>query len=101
VPLDLKDDELTPIKDPQTGLWGYADGNGKIVIPCEWEDAYEFSEGLARIYKNGGYGFIDRSGTVVIPRRFLFAGDFKDGVAQIQDYVRSNYTHVTKDGELI
>lgn len=101
VPLDLKDDELTPIMDPQTHLWGYADCNGKIVIPCKWEDAYDFSEGLARIYKNGVYGFIDYSGTLVIPRRFISAGDFKDGVAPIQDCIRTNCTHITKDGELI
>lgn len=101
VPLDLKDGDLTPIMDPQTQLWGYADGNGKIVIPCEWEDAYDFSEGLARIYKNGVYGFIDYSGTLVIPRRFIFADDFKNGVASIRDCVCTNCTHVTKDGELI
>ena len=34
--------------------WGYLDVNGKIVIPFEYSDAGNFSEGLAAVYKKTG-----------------------------------------------
>lgn len=100
IPLGLNDRDLTPIIDPQTHLWGYADSKGRIVIPCTWEEARCFSEGLACVEKNGVYGFIDYSGTLVIPRRFIFAGDFYNGCAEITDCVRMDCSYVDKDGNL-
>lgn len=100
IPLGLRDSDLTPIEDPQTHLWGYADSKGLIVIPCEWNDARYFSEGLACVEKNGVYGFIDYTGTLVIPRRFLFAGDFKNGIAKITDCTKVNCSYVDKEGNI-
>ena len=45
--------------------WGYADENGNIVVPCEFDYVSEFREGFASGKKNGKYGFIDENGTVI------------------------------------
>lgn len=47
----------------------------------EYDHISSFSEGLARVSKNGKDGFIDPSGTVVIPLVWDTARDFHDGVA--------------------
>jgi len=32
---------------------------GKLIIPATYEDAFDFSEGLAAVQVDGAYGFID------------------------------------------
>ena len=67
--------------------YGYMDRSGKIVIPCIYEQASTFSEGLAAVSNNPSdgrdeWGFIDKSGKLVIPyNRFCFVGwfDFRYG----------------------
>lgn len=50
--------------------YGYMDKTGKIVIKCQYEDAGDFHDGLAKVKVNGKYGFIDKTGKMVIEPRF-------------------------------
>lgn len=61
--------------------YGFVDENDKVVIPPQYDDASEFSEGLARVCKDGKWGFIDTKGEVVIPLEFDGAEDFSEGLA--------------------
>ncbi|MBC8030286.1 MAG: WG repeat-containing protein [Pyrinomonadaceae bacterium] len=45
---------------------GYIDTTGKIIIPARFEEAYDFSEGLAHVKGEGLNGFINPQGEVVI-----------------------------------
>ncbi len=45
--------------------------NGKIVIPAQYQSAWQFSEGLGAVIKNNRLGFIDTRGNEVIPLRFF------------------------------
>jgi hypothetical protein len=47
-------------------------------------DAYDFHEGLARVWENGFAGYIDTSGKIVIKPQFEVAGYFKEGLAPIR-----------------
>ena len=47
-----------------------------VVIPAIYDDAMDFSEGLAAVKLNDNYGFIDYSGNEVIPFKYDFAWDF-------------------------
>ena len=49
----------------QNGLWGFCDESGSIVIPCEWEDARIFRDGVAMVKRDGCWGLIDTSGNLV------------------------------------
>src|SRR5262245_19490975 len=61
--------------------FGYIDKRGEFVIAPEFEGAFQFSEGIARVWGRGGYGFIDKSGAYIVSPRFRDAGDFYDGHA--------------------
>ena len=36
--------------------------NGDIVIPCQYDEAWAFVDGLARVKLNGRWGYIDNTG---------------------------------------
>jgi hypothetical protein len=63
--------------------WGYVDGKGKVVIAPEFDDAYDFSQRLARVKVDDKYGFIDKKGEVIIKPQFDWASDFSDGMARV------------------
>jgi ankyrin repeat protein len=70
-----------------SGAYGYIDKSGKWAIKPRYQDALEFSEGLARVavsgfdWKTYAYGFIDKSGKLAIPGPFDLAFGFHEGYA--------------------
>ena len=40
------------------------------MIPCRDDGASNFSDGFARVVRNGKYGFIDKTGKQVVPRLY-------------------------------
>ncbi|MEM7037403.1 MAG: WG repeat-containing protein [Bacteroidota bacterium] len=63
------------------GEYGYFNLKGERLFPGVFEDAYPFSEGLARVTLDGRYGYVNLKGEFVIPNTFLMASDFSDGLA--------------------
>jgi tetratricopeptide (TPR) repeat protein len=59
-------DERYLVKLADTGLYGYINKNGKIVIPPQFPEAGEFSNGLAQFRLNRKSGYINTSGEIVI-----------------------------------
>ncbi|MFN8415616.1 MAG: WG repeat-containing protein [Cytophagaceae bacterium] len=52
----------------QKGVWGFATTDGKITIPCSYQEVDFYSDdNLAKVKKGGKYGYIDKKGVVVIP----------------------------------
>lgn len=63
--------------------YGYADGEGNIVIPMQYKHAEDFSEGCAEVqFFEGDYGFIDVDGNV-LARGFTWTWPFSDGYAKV------------------
>lgn len=58
--------KLVPFQNQKTGLYGYKDNSGKIVIEAQYNYAFKFSEALALVQKKKSYFFIDESGAEVI-----------------------------------
>jgi hypothetical protein len=46
---------------------GFINTQGEFVIPCKYEDARDFSQGLAWVQLNNKWGCIDKEGKVVVP----------------------------------
>jgi cytochrome c556 len=70
----------------ENGKYGFMGRAGKVVIPPQFVDAQNFSEGLAGVRLSKAehkYGYIDTSGKVVIPPQFDRAGDFSEGLAWV------------------
>lgn len=59
---------------PGHGKWGFKDKTGKLVISYQYENARDFSEGLAPVDTDKGIGFIDHAGKLVIKPNPDFAG---------------------------
>ncbi|MCL2775730.1 MAG: WG repeat-containing protein [Oscillospiraceae bacterium] len=77
---------LALVSDKATYNYGYIDTTGKLVVPCIYDYALSFSEGLATVRKDGKCGYIDKTGNVVIP--FMDVGiayEFHNGIAMMID----------------
>lgn len=64
--------------------YGFIDKTGTVVIPLEYDRAYNFSDGLAVIRGHNAagdaeYGFINTDGAVVIPLEYYSAGPVSGG----------------------
>jgi hypothetical protein len=65
------------------GLWGYIDRAGEVVIEPQFDGAYAFAGGLARVEMGGRYGYIDPAGAVVLSPIYAQAFDFAEGRARV------------------
>ncbi|MBH2003816.1 MAG: WG repeat-containing protein [Sphingobacteriia bacterium] len=74
----------SPAARIQPLLFGYVDLNGRERIPLQYEDAYSFQDGLAKVKKNGKWGYIDTSGKTVIDLVYDKAGLFYNGFATVE-----------------
>ena len=88
---------LTPYKN-STGKYGYLDETGRTAIPCQFDDAGSFSEGLARVKQNGKYGYIDKTGKIAIPYQFDDAVLFSEGLARVRQ--NGKYGYIDKTGKI-
>ena len=63
-------DFISVIKD---GLWGIIDKEGKEIIPCKYDDIFDYSlddynnNNLLILKKNGKYGKVNNKGEEVVP----------------------------------
>lgn len=86
------------------GKVGFADKHTrKIVIPCRYEYANSFSEGLANVVlkvKEGiaREGYIDKSGNEVIPCVYERAFSFSEGLAKVK--INGKFGHIDKSGKV-
>ena len=65
--------------------WGFIDDRGTIRIPCNYNYAVGFDNGLARIDDvSGKKGFIDKSNKVVIPYIYDDAEVFSEELSNVQ-----------------
>jgi len=70
-------------------IYGFVDRDGALVIPAIYEDALDFSEGLAAVAirdANGQrrWGYIDREGAWAIEPQLYRAHPFSDGLAAFE-----------------
>jgi hypothetical protein len=118
----LVSDDFACVK--KDGKWGYINFSpitrtANHAIPPKYDDAFNFSEGLARVmvdgYRDpkyddpnihwfikpnlqGKWGFIDETGKFVINPQFDYAGNFKEGLALVM--INEKYGYSDKTGFL-
>lgn len=74
-----------PVLFEKEGKWGYLDPNGTAVIEPMYEDAAEFSEGLAAVRLEGVWNFIDTSEhTVIDCHGYETVQSFHEGLAAVK-----------------
>lgn len=73
-------DDSSSLSD--TTYYGYVNSKQEIVIEQKYEEAGNFSEGLACVSEDGeNYGYIDKKGNLVIDYQFKLGSDFSEGYA--------------------
>lgn len=94
-------------KDPQVlfpvcagGRCGYMDRTGKIAIPLKFDEAFDFSDGLAQVIQGDKIGFIDTTGRVVIAPRFVMAREFSEGMAWVRPF-SEEFGYIDTSGKMI
>jgi serine/threonine protein kinase len=96
-----------PSESPVTSLhpikigdkYGYIDQTGRVVIQPQFDNAWNFSKGMAVIKIGNKYGFIDKKGELVIPPQFDNAWDFSEDMAKVK--IDNKCGYIGKSGRLI
>lgn len=94
------------------GKWGYIDNTGTIKIEPVFDQAWDFSEGLAAVdvFEDNGprFGYIDTSGDMVIEPRFYAVFPFSESLAAVvllEKYAEANdfetHGYVDKNGAVV
>ena len=68
--------------------WGFADGNGKMIIQNKFEEVNSFESGYAVVKQKGMYGLIDTTGNF--------------SVLPLYDHItlKDGFVYITKEGKL-
>jgi hypothetical protein len=87
---------------------GFIDKTGKLVIKPQFDSAFPFSEGLAKVRIGDKAGFIDRTGKIVVPlkfhgKEFGYSSDseigFKEGLAVVE--LDGKYGYIDNTGKVV
>ncbi|MCX7652590.1 MAG: WG repeat-containing protein [Bacteroidia bacterium] len=81
--------------------YGYINTKGEQIIPCQYEDALPFSEGLAPVAIGKKWGYIDKSGKEVIRPEYEKADMFVNGFARVQKDDNHYWGFINAKGELV
>ena len=89
-PKSVSNDCLWPIQVNES--WGYIDGHGKIVVPCKYDEAVEFSEGRGAVRKGSKWGFVNGDGKIVVDVKFDDVYPrFSNGLTRVNDARGNRY----------
>lgn len=81
------------------GIWGYIDESGDYVIEEQYQDAGNFSEGLAYAQYNGYYGYVDKYGNEEIGFEYEDADNFSEGLAAVE--MDGKWGYINKRGKVV
>lgn len=87
--------QLIPHKKEEQ-KWGYVNSSSEIVIPCQFDYAGEFNEGLAPVAIGKNYGYINDKGILVIDTAYIDASVFSHRRAAVK--VGYGYGYITPSG---
>ena len=82
--------------------YGYIDKTGKMAIAPQFDYAWGFRDGRARVFANisgGKFSFIDKSGKLIAPYKFSTAEEFSEGFALVQNHEGGTWMFINKLGK--
>lgn len=85
--------------ESMSGLYGYANSVGQMVIKPRYDNALPFREGFAAVERRGKWGFIDLRGKVIAKLIYDSVKDFNYGFAIVQ--LNGKWGAIDTDGNLI
>ena len=79
--------------------YGYINKTGDMVVPLQFREARNFSEGLAAVKIDERWGYIDKTGKIVVPAQFNEVLDFSEGLATVN--INRKYGYIDKLGKTV
>lgn len=76
-------DGLALVKPQQNGKYGFMARDGSMKLPAIYDEAFEFSNGLAPVRFGSSWTYIDTGGKYAIADTYQFATPFSEGVAAV------------------
>ena len=98
-------DGLCPVL--RDGNWGYIDTSGELVIPLQYDYAWDFGNGYAVVRygdrETGERLYINRDGEPLTGDRFDWAYNFQAGLAHIAEgeFESGMFGYLNDDGEVV
>ena len=90
----------TPLPVKSGRQWGYIDvRTGAWVVKPQFDQAYQFSEGLAPVTVGGKTGFIDKNGQFIIKPKFDDVHSFRRGKILVR--IGKKYALIDRNGRSI
>lgn len=93
------------------GHWNYIDRSGQLIYAENFDQVYDFKNGMGLVKNDSKYYFIDQAGENIFNRTFDYAEPFKDGYAVIIEsgkaklidmnghYASKEYDQIANGGE--
>ncbi len=72
-----EDSGLIAVK--RDGLWGFVNGEGEEVIPCEWQDCSSVRADKIAVCRDGKWGAIDLEGNILVEPAWQELSVWSDG----------------------
>ncbi|MBF9237326.1 WG repeat-containing protein [Hymenobacter sp. BT683] len=88
------DTPLVPFQE--NGRWGYADANGKPVVPAKYTSASPFTAGQAVVAQDHVFGILNEKGEEVVAPAYDALNPYAGGFARVR--VGDTYTFIDKEG---
>lgn len=85
----------------QGDKYGFIDQSGKYIIAPQFDYAWPFKDGRAKVYKDidgGKHSFIDRSGKLIAPYMYDSAEDYSEGFARVEKERNDRPIFIDKSG---
>lgn len=88
-------------RDSELKLYGFINKKGKLIVPKEYIDATDYSEGLAWVMNRDKRGYVDTLGRMVIQWDTTgFGSSFFEGMAAMTGK-NDKFGFINKNGELV
>lgn len=81
------------------GKYGYMNNKGKMIIPPQYDDGFDFDEGVATVQINDKWGVINIKGEIIIPAKYAEPVRFSEKLAEV--IINGKWGYINKCGEMI
>lgn len=85
--------------DAKSEKYGFVNSKGKIVVKAVYDEADNFSDGMAFVRKGSKCGFVNAKGEIAIPLKYKGAEDFSDGLTSV--LTSKGYIFINKQGKQV
>jgi hypothetical protein len=88
----------------KNGKWGIVNERWEIIIPCNYRELGNVSEGAVKFYNEnkGKYGFLEvPENKILVDAEYLHVTNFSEGYAAVLDDAKGKWGIINRKGEMV